>query len=314
MFSSRKAVFNIKDVPSTWIFGYYLKLTEKLHGQDIKIKSIFNLNDKTPSMYVFVSTLDKQYRFKCFSTGVGGDAVQLIKVMFGVNHHEACNKIEADYSKFLENNDIEFTPIVPLPKWEVANFQIRSWNTKDVSFWTPYNIGSNLLNKYNVKAIDNYTMRRGTEEFVSKKPKLYGYFTKNDELYKIYQPENPDLKFITLDTYLQGWDQISGKSRLFVCSSLKDIMSLDSLNIDGDYISPNSENAGIESIIEWIKSYEEKYIIFDNDAAGIRSMKKYHSMYNIPYIQLDLSKDISDSIKEHGAKKVKSVLTTLIKL
>jgi len=91
-------------------------------------------------------------------------------------------------------------------------------------------------------------------------------------------------------------------------SSLKDIMSLESLGIDGDYIAPNSESSGINSIVEWIKSYPQQYVIFDNDEAGIRSMVKYESAYGIPYLILNLSKDISDSIKDYGAKKVKEQL------
>jgi hypothetical protein len=151
-------------------------------------------------------------------------------------------------------------------------------------------------------------MRRGTEEFTAKKPRVYGYFTDSGVLYKVYQPDNQDMKFITTDPYIQGWDQVENKSRLFICSSLKDIMSLESLGIDGDYIAPNSESSGINSIIEWIKAYDQKYVIFDNDEAGIRAMKKYESTYGIPCITLNLSKDISDSIRDHGAKKVKEYL------
>ena len=87
-----------------------------------------------------------------------------------------------------------------------------------------------------------------------------------------------------------------------------------SLNIQGDYIAPTSENSNINNIIEWVNSYEEKYVIFDNDVAGIKMMHKYKEKYGIPFIHLELSKDISDSIKDHGAKKVKECFKQLIKL
>jgi hypothetical protein len=116
-----------------------------------------------------------------------------------------------------------------------------------------------------------------------------------------------------MPNYLQGWDQIEGKDRLFVCSSLKDIMSFRSLKIEGDYIAPQSENSQIHCYIDWIQSYPEKYIIFDNDTPGLSVMMKYEEVYKIPYLHLKLSKDISDSIKDYGARTVKQEVLSLLK-
>ena len=41
MFSTKNFVLEGSDVPSTWIFQYYLNLSEPLTGQDVKIKSIY---------------------------------------------------------------------------------------------------------------------------------------------------------------------------------------------------------------------------------------------------------------------------------
>jgi hypothetical protein len=128
-------------------------------------------------------------------------------------------------------------------------------------------------------------------------------------------PENKDKKFMNFSRYIQGWDQLEGTPRLFICSSLKDIMAMKSLGIIGDYIAPSSENSSIEPIMHWIQEeYPKKYVIFDNDDAGKRMMEKYKKEYDLPYLMLDLSKDISDSVKEHGAKKVKECFKKLIKL
>ena len=53
MISTKSNAVSIGDVPVTWIFEHYLNLTEKLDGQQIKIKSVFKL-EKTPSMYIYV--------------------------------------------------------------------------------------------------------------------------------------------------------------------------------------------------------------------------------------------------------------------
>jgi DNA primase len=52
--------------------------------------------------------------------------------------------------------------------------------------------------------------------------------------------------------------------------------------------------------------------MFDNDEAGIRAMQKYRETYNVSPILLDMSKDLSDSIRDHGAKEVRNRLVPMI--
>lgn len=314
MFSSRKAITAIQDIPSEWMFEYYLQLPDRLTGQNVKIKSIFNPTERTPSMFVYLCPRSKEYKFKCFSTGLHGKAINLIMHLKNVDFITAFKIVERDYLNYITDNVYEEKELVPEPKWRVDDLKLRSWNKDDVTYWSPYNIGSVALNHYNVRPISEFTMVKDTESFTKKGQNIYGYFTKYNELYKIYMPKNKDKKFINIKTHIQGWDQVEGKSKLFICSSLKDIMTLRSLGFDGDYVAPSSENTGIESIIEWIYGYPTKYVIFDNDQAGLRMMQKYQTEYGLPYLHLDMSKDISDSVKDYGAKAVKSYLETLIQL
>ena len=314
MFSSRNAVTGINDIPVTWIFEYYLKLNEKLVGQSIKMNSVFNPLDKTPSMCVYVNSDAKTYKFCCFSTGIKGNGVDLVSHMFSLSIRDAVFKIMDDYREHLKNNGVyEIEPTKPQKKWEVESYLVRPWSKSDVDFWSPYNIGSKILDKYNVKALSKLVLVKGEERMeIPMQGFAYGYLTGTGELYKVYRPYKQDQKFMIFKNYIQGWDQIKGKPRLFVCSSLKDIMSMRSLGIDGDYIAPQSENSGLDSIINWILEYPEKYIIFDNDQAGIKMMEKYRQTFGIPYLHLKMSKDVSDSIKEFGASEVKAQLKSLL--
>ena len=307
MFSSRKAVVEIDDVPSKWIFEHYLKLQEKLKGQDVKLKSVFNEFDNDPSMYVYMCSRSTTYKFKCFSSGHHGNGINLVQLVCKLDYRNAILKVIEDYKAFLSNEDYVHTPTVAVPKWLIDSYEVRSWTKDDANYWTQFNIGSKLLEKYNVKPLAEYVLSRGIESFSRKGSKVYGYFNTKDELCKIYQPGS-EKKFLMIKNYIQGWDQIEDKELLLVCSSLKDIMSIKSLGIDCDCIAPNSENSSIDCIIEWIKGYPKKYIIFDNDLAGIKTMKRYNKEYGISFIHVDLSKDISDSIRDHGAKKVKEYL------
>jgi len=307
MFSSRKAVVEIDDVPTKWIFEHYLRLQEKLTGQDVRIKSIFNEFDNDPSMYVFFSSKTNDYRFKCFSTGKTGSGIDLVKHLYDLNYRDAVLKLVDEYKAFLNKEDYVSTPVIPVERWSIDSYKTRSWTTDDAKYWTQFNIGSKLLEKYNVKPLAEYVLSRGMESFSRGGSKVYGYFNANDDLCKIYQPGS-EKKFLMIKNYIQGWDQIEGKELLLVCSSLKDIMSIKSLGIECDCVAPNSENSGIDSIVEWIKAYPKKYIIFDNDTAGIKAMERCKKDYGIPFLHVDLSKDISDSIRDHGAKKVKEYL------
>jgi hypothetical protein len=307
MFSSRKAVVEIDDVPTKWIFEHYLRLQEKLTGQDVRIKSIFNEFDNDPSMYVFFSSKTNDYRFKCFSTGKTGSGIDLVKHLYDLNYRDAVLKLVDEYKAFLNKEDYVSTPVIPVERWSIDSYKTRSWTTDDAKYWTQFNIGSKLLEKYNVKPLAEYVLSRGMESFSRRGSKVYGYFNANGDLCKIYQPGS-EKKFLMIKNYIQGWDQVEGKELLLVCSSLKDIMSIKSLGIECDCVAPNSENSSIDSIVEWIKAYPKKYIIFDNDTAGIKAMERYKKEYGIPFIHVDLSKDISDSIRDHGAKKVKEYL------
>lgn len=53
MISTKNLITNVTDVPIEWVFEYYLNLSEKLNGQDVKILSVFNAKDKVPSMYIY---------------------------------------------------------------------------------------------------------------------------------------------------------------------------------------------------------------------------------------------------------------------
>ena len=42
MISTKNLIARLEDVPKEWVFEFYLKLSEKLTGQSVKIKSILH--------------------------------------------------------------------------------------------------------------------------------------------------------------------------------------------------------------------------------------------------------------------------------
>jgi hypothetical protein len=322
MISTKSNAVSISDVPATWIFEHYLNLTEKLDGQQIKIKSVFKI-EKTPSMYIYVDANTMTYKYKDFSSGLQGDSASLIENMFSLDRRLAIFKIIDDYKQYLKDNkSYEMPEIKHYDNFKVTDYTIRHWSNFDQKYWGDYHIGSKMLDAYNVSPLEYYKMSR-TEpdgkvtEITINGFNLYGYFKNDGTLYKIYQPKNQNKKFLKLGNYIQGSEQLTlTKKYLVITSSLKDIMAFNKLGFNNiECIAPDSENTLIkESSINKLKEkYQSICILFDNDEAGINSMKKYKERYGLNYIILNMEKDISDSIKVHGLQKVKEEIFPLLK-
>jgi DNA primase len=301
MISTKNLILDGSSVPSTWVFEFYLDLPERLNGQNVQIKSVFHPNERTPSMWIFV---DKgQYKFKDFSTGKGGNKIDLVKELFNIDFSKAVFKIGQDYNKFItEKGEYSQSTIKPEAKYKVDGIKTRDWNEYDKRFWLQFNIGEDILNKYNVKPLEYYHMVKEDNKITIKQLYIYGYFSKN-EVYKIYQPRNKKFKFIKVKPHLQGLDQLEyNQPYLVICSSLKDAMCLKQFGYNLEVIAPDSENTVIKPyIIENLKKkYKKVVTLFDNDVAGHTAVGKYQELYDIKGTWLDSSKDIADLVKEKG--------------
>ena len=199
---------------------------------------------------------------------------------------------------------------------------MRHWNNLDQSYWTSFEIGSKMLEKYNVVPLSYYVMTKTDNLGIESNMKIasnyiYGYFKDDGTLYKIYQPKVRDNKFIKVRDYIQGSEQLTGdKSYLIITSSLKDLMAFNKLQIANvESIAPDSENSMIPAsfMLNAIKEYKKVFILFDNDEPGKKAAMKYHLAYNIPYIVLPMEKDLSDSVKVHGVNAVRNELLPLLK-
>lgn len=322
MISTKKLIVSSKSVPDEWIFEYYLNLNERLCGQSIKILSAFNASDKIPSMIIYIDNATDKYKFKDFSSGKQGKAINLVEELFNINFNQARTKIISDYEKFLENNSYKVNnEFVIHDKYKVVDWEIRHWTNQDQKYWMSFKIGSKLLDYYNVAPLGHFTMEKidvdGSISSISfNRSHTYGYFRSDGSLYKIYMPKNLDKKFIKVQNYTQGIDQLVGKASLVITSSLKDLMAFTKLGFKhAEAIAPDSENSMISDILieKLIKKYQFICVLFDNDEPGIAAMKKYTEKFGLPIVILPMEKDLSDSIKVHGVEKVKEIIIPIIK-
>lgn len=319
MFNTKNLVSSESNVPSYWVFQHYLQLPEKLTGQDIKIKSIFNPSERTASMCIFVDKSIMQYKYKDFSTGKYGSKIDLVKDLFDIEYSQAVSRIVEDYNKYAKTDDFNNTKFKVAAKWEIDFVKERIWSDHDAAYWLAYNIGSSLLSIYNVRPIEYYNMVKDEDgKITSLKIEgryMYGYFDKEGNVYKIYQPLSKKHKFHKVKSYLQGYDQLEyTQPYLVICSSLKDAMCLKSFGYKLEVIAPDSENTIIKPyIVENLKKKYKKVItLFDNDEAGKKAIQKYKEMYNLDGCTLNNCKDISDAVKQHTAQTINTSLRNLL--
>lgn len=320
MFNTKNFVIEGQDVPSTWVFQYYLDLPEKLTGQDLKIVSVFNPNERTPSFCIYVDKTIMQYKFKDFSTGKSGNKVDLVKLMFNVDFPTAMQKIVKDYNTYVRSSEYIEQKFQPQSKWEIDFINLREWTIEDKDYWLSYRIGKTMLDSYNVKPIEYYNLIKEEAGEIRKlriaSKYMYGYFDKNKEVYKIYQPHSKSHKFHKVKPYLQGFDQLQfNQPYLVICSSLKDAMCLKGMGYNLEVLAPDSENTMIKPhIIEHLKKkYKTIITLFDNDDAGKAAIKKYHEMYNLSGMIFPTAKDISDAMKENDFGYVHSIIQPILK-
>lgn len=292
-------------VPNEWIFEKFLNLPEPLTGQSVSIKSIFNSSDSKPSMVLYLN--DKNvYKFKCFSTGLFGDGVDIIQFLYKLKTRQEAHQKVYDFWKS-GNHEIVTNTIVKT-NYKISSIVVREWNQNDVSYWSKYKIGSKELNHHNIKPLESYkfivTKGHYSSELNFGKEYCYGYYNNKNEIYKIYNPTDIKKKFIKIKNYIQGEDQLEYKSNwLLILASMKDLIVFKKLNFPIECIAPDSENTMISK--QKIEYYKTKYkficVLFDNDPAGENAASKYKK-YDIPSVDFNIEKDVAECVKHHGLK------------
>lgn len=318
MISTKQLLDDVAQVPSYWIFEFYARLSERLTGQDIKIKSLFKPDERTPSFCIYVR--DDKYKFKDFSTGAGGNGVDLVMMLYDINFGQAAQKILCDYNEFILTGRLsnDLRDFKKQAKYQIREHVKRGWTKQDAEFWTQFSIDSDTLTRFNVIPLESYTMIKedNSDRVVISGPNLYGYTRIDGTIYKVYQPKVAEHKFFKVKNYIQGTDQLKfDQPNLVICSSLKDAMCLTKFGYNLEVVAPDSENALIPpgAIAMYKLKYKAICTLFDNDTAGIKAVDKYKEEYDIPGIVLPMSKDLSDSVRDYGIPETRKALHPLLK-
>lgn len=293
-------------------------INQPFDGRIIKVRSLFN-RDTNPSLCFYYK--NGSYLWQDFSSGRGGDPVDFVGYIYNKYRKPTEETIILAYESFLETAGLlEEQPQIEISK---CNYDLHctTFDTRSLNFWKLYKVKLETLNKFDVRLLHHYTIKsnKGIRDFYNNFS--FAYYSKKGP-YQIYQPEELNdenrSKYITIDSsYLIGGDQLKfNKPYCAIVSGLKDLMPLDQLDLNFECVASNSESTLLSSSrIDMLKSkYKKVFTMLDNDLTGIKSMQRYLKVYNIPFVRVNLLKDLALNSKTHEEKFLREFYAKLINL
>lgn len=320
----------MRDVSDVDIYKYYAPNLEIELGK----RQISPLREENNGSFALFAS-NNEILFKDFVLG-GGDCIRFVQLKFGYNFNEALSRIVMDFglTDKYAYTDLSYkkiaAPVGKVDREEVMKqagrslIQIRrrKWLIRDAKFWTPFGIDLPTLQKYNVVPISHLFIN---SQIIVCGDHVYAFIEQKDgiETYKIYQPDNPDHKWINNhdESVWQGWEQLPEKGdKVIITKSLKDIMTITSLtgipsvSLQAESVHPK------EHIIEELKQrFDQVWIWYDNDFDGEENwgrnfgakLAEEHNLIQTEIPDEYKIKDPSDFCKKKGKEETKKLIEKL---
>ncbi len=309
-FSSGQSSISIEDILSKTtesdILSYYFKVAQ--------VPTIINSplrKDKNPSFGLYSLDGNKIY-YKDFSTKESGGLFDLLSKLWGCDYKESLNRVLKDLPHFTQISHINkldnSCKIVSSKTYSTETdlqCKIREWRNYDLEYWKSFGINLEWLRYAEVYPISHKIILKNNNRYVFRADKYaYAYVERKEGkiTLKIYQPFNKNgYKWSNKhdNSVISLWTKVPEKGdKICICSSLKDALCLyANTNIPSLAVQGEGYNISNTAIKELKRRYEQIYILFDNDKAGmIDGIKLSEStgFTNIILPQINKAKDISD--------------------
>lgn len=293
--------------------------------------------DSKASCYVYFDKKSSIYKFKDFGDAeFSGDCFFFVSKIFALScddRHDfirILQIVDGELGLCLEDKNQKADRLIHENKGEVKRatqlpsihdgfetaksklpIQTREFTTKELWFWNQYGITNEILQQFNVIAIERFIgIGKDGNEYAlgsTDEQPMFGYQGRRHT--KLYRPFS-NLRFLytgeMTESYVFGFDQLPIRGDvLFITGGEKDVLSLVSHGFHA--ICFNSETAHIPKNLIRGLGYRFKHItlLYDVDDTGIASMEKHTASlkeYQLKSLRLPLSgeksqKDISDFFK-----------------
>lgn len=312
---------DIINIPQTEIARYYLGISSipciinSPLRKDVRASLGLYTNDGINIFYKDLSTNDK------------GSLYKLLSQLWNTSYYNVYSKILNDKNNFNSSNLTSKTlRSISTIKQHNSKTDIevikRPWLHHDIEYWESFGINIEALNNADVCAISHrYKIVDGKRTIYKADKYAYAFFEHKEgkTTIKVYQPFSK-YKWINKhdSSVISLWTKMPKKgAKLLLCSSLKDALcvwcntGIPCISLQGEGYSMSNT-----AITELKKRFDNIYILFDNDEAGITCGKSLAEATGFTYIELpkiNNQKDASDIYKSlEDKKEFKTIINRLI--
>lgn len=264
-------------------------------------------NDKHPSFSLY-SKDGIHIRYKDYATGEAGGIYDLLQQLWNLDFKKVLENICKDgcLSRAVSNDPIlkEIKKSTNIPKAKIE-CRTRSWTQEDLNYWEQFGITKKWLKYAEIYPISHYFVTKGNDTYRFVADKLafaYVEHKENNTSVKIYQPYNTNGRKWTSGfdgSVISLWTKVPQTGeKIVICSSVKDALCLWA-NTKVPAIAVQGEGYAISETAkkELLKRYNNVYILFDNDEAGLKdgaSLASRTGFKNLILPKINDAKDIAE--------------------
>lgn len=308
-FSTGKAQVTLKDilerVSEADILAFYLNITTVPCVVCSPLRE-----DKNPS-FGFYSLDGKKIYYKDLSTGDKGGLFDLLTKLWLCDYPKALERVYNDMCKFSATTTVKKQGLTSVTTSNTYSknidlqCKVREWREYDIEYWNKYGISIKWLKYADVYPISHKIVIKDDKKYVLSADKYaYAYVERKEGnvTLKIYQPYNKDgYKWSNKhdSSVISLWTKVPKQfTNICICASLKDALCLwANTGIPSIAVQGEGYNISETAVKELRKNYDNTYILFDNDDAGITDAKRLAEktgFTNIVLPKFEGGKDVSD--------------------
>jgi hypothetical protein len=321
--------FGPEDIDDALVYSYYLGIVPRKDKMYISPFRNNGMQEKTASFGFFVK--EGKLLFKCFSTGYGGDCINLVRLLYNLNFRDAILKIKKDLysgeplqSIKVQGVDVSVDDLHKIDRTEKPGAEIhvklRDYTLNDIVYWSQYGISKDDLVHWDIKPCDEVWLNGAIWYQNRKNDPCYRY--KINGKYKIYRPKCAGKgKWLTNTKRedVQGVKYLPEKAELLIITkSYKDIVVLHKhLGVSAISFSSESQKFSQVTIDYLYTRFDNIVIWYDNDEPGIEQGEMRSEESGIPNVYIPVeykATDPSALYKNYGKQKFIEVSKLLLNI
>lgn len=318
LYSTRKTISQILKLDQSLLIQKLINLTPTEHQ---KICSPFR-NDRHPNCYF--EWFQGKLRFIDWATAQNIDVIGMCQLVHNCNLPTALEILyDLYYFDSTINHAIQQQQHIVKEKVKFdLTYTTRNWTELDKIYWSRYGISTWQLDSDNVYSVQSYTKKKNYSKTVVNHSNSISYALQLTGV-KIYNPLWTDEKWITTcsnnDIGNHGFLDDFTDDRLIITKSYKDSRVIRNLGYNCIWTPNEGQLPNEETINEIVRMYNNIFVLYDNDNAGILSSDKlvnhikHYKSCNVNSIKLDKqAKDSAETYVRFGSENLMSQLQQIL--